>query len=397
MAIIKVLIKDKNTLELQENAVKGDLIDLGGLGTVDVSSVTEAMKTAARKEIESESILAKEKEVEAALLRQSKEFEEKRRDLELKLQARETEVKISLERQRAQENQKALEIKQAVTDIQTELKIKESQLKEQFERELKTKDEQISYYKDLKLKQNSKMLGETVERHCHLAFEQVRGLLPASVKFGKDTDASEGSMGDRIYREFDENNNEVLSIMFEMKNEGDETKTKQTNEQFFKELDKDRTQKKCEYAVLVTMLEKDNELYDSLYTVPEGLYKDMFVIRPQSFVKIIMWLRHVSRKLSSSRTELLAIKQRDIDYAEWDNNLEIVKNKFSKHVTSAGEKFKDAIEYIDKTIKNLENTKAALLGTDKQLQLATGDLDEFAAKKLAKNSPTVLKQLKNQK
>ena len=481
MAIVKVSIKDKNTLELQEDAKKGDTIDLISLSTADVSSVADAVKLVARKEVEQELSALKNKELETELLKKEKELNDKHqkelRDLEkekqtsamivgqkeseikrlkeeqeklletekklkqieinnsvaekdkellslkAELEKKDAAIKLELERKentiitlteraKHQEEARALETKRVMGDVErereklaealntkdTEYLLKEKSLKEQLENKLKEKEDEVAYYKDLKLKTNVKMLGETVEKHCDLAFEQIRGFLPSGVQFGKDTDSSEGSMGDRIYREYDENKNEILSIMFEMKNEGDETKTKQKNEQFFKELDKDRKQKKCEYAVLVTMLEKDNDLYNNgFYTVSENEYKDMFVVRPQEFTKIIMWLRNVAGKLSNSRRELITIQQRDRDYTEFDQQADTIREKFNKHYLAAVGKHTDAVEDIDKMIKVLTKMRENLLGSDKQLRLASEDLDNLTVKKLARNSPSIIEQTKQKK
>jgi len=426
MAVIKVSIKDKNTLELQEDAKKGDVIDLSCLSTADVGVVSDAVKIAARKEVEKEIEVTKSREIETELLKQEKELSEKHNKetaiLKAELQKKDTALEIEIERKKneinelnnklsLQETQKTFEIKQIVKDItnekeklenaltskNTEYELSEQKTKERYENALKEKDNLIAYYKDLKLKQNTKMLGETVEKHCHLAFETIRGLLPSNVEFGKDTDASEGSLGDRIYREFDDNGKEILSIMFEMKNEADATSTKKTNEHFLKELDKDRNQKKCEYAVLVSMLEKDNEMYDGIYTVPENKYKDMFVIRPQHFIQIITWLRNVAEKLSVSRRELMTIQQRDRDYTEFDIQADLLRERFEKHCLTAVNKHNDAIDNIDKMIKGLQKIKDDLLGSDKQLRLASEDLEKLTVKKLAKNSPSILEQIKTKK
>ena len=259
-----------------------------------------------------------------------------------------------------------------------------------YRAELSTKDKEIDLLKDMRLKQSTKMLGETLEKHCDLAFEQIRLALPETIQFGKDTDAKEGSMGDRIYREFDNEGNEILSIMFEMKNEADETKTKHKNEDFFKELDKDRNQKKCEYAVLVSLLEKDNDMYDGIYTVPPTKYRDMFVVRPQDFTKIIMWLRGVNAKIAATRTELEVVRNYNIDVSNFEMKFNEVRDKFGKHYSAAVDKHNSAVDEIDKIIKQLTKMREFLTGSDRQLKLALNDLDDLTVKKLAKNSPSIL-------
>jgi hypothetical protein len=480
MPVIKVSIKDKNTLELQEDAKKGDIIDLCGLTAADVSSVSEAVRTEAKREAVRELSEIRAKELEAELLKQERELSEKhgRRLLELEvdkekytliaerqkaeieklkteyerqlenekklrqieiassvagmkneilslkseldkkdgvltveLERKNSAIKALEEQMKHQEETRALETKRVLDDIErekeklsealctkdTEYELREKTLKEQLESKIKEKEEQVAYYKDLKQKLNVKMLGETLEKHCDVAFEGIRGFLPANVEYGKDTIAVDGSLGDRIYREYDEDGKEVLSIMFEMKNEHDATATKKTNESFFKELDKDRTRKKCEYAVLVSLLERDNDIYDGIYTVAENKFRDMFVVRPQHFTQIIMWLRNVAGKLSVSRNQLQEIRQRDIDYTAFDAQAGLLRDKFFKHYTAAVSRHNDAVDYIDKTIKELQKIKDALAGSDRQLRLASEDLEDLTVKKLAKNSPGILEQIKKNK
>lgn len=387
MSKIKVGVLDKNTLELLEDAKKGDIIDLTELGSVDISAVTETIKAVAKKEVEKELVALKEKEFEVKLLQQKIDLEKQQQDKILAMEVEQNKLNMALENQNK-------EIERIKLEKQKEIETEKQNLELTHKKELEIKDKQISLLSDMKLKQSTKMLGETLEKHCDIAFETIRGFLPDSVEYGKDTIATEGSLGDRIYREFDENGNEILSIMFEMKNEADETATKKKNEHFLKELDKDRNQKKCEYAVLVSLLEKDNEMYEGIYTVPNSKYKDMFVIRPQHFTQIIMWLRGVTQKVAASRMELVAIKQRDVDITEFDNKFSELRERFGKHYNSAVEKHTSAIEEIDKIIKQLTKMRDYLTGSDRNLQLAVNDLDDLTVKKLAKNSPSILEQLK---
>jgi hypothetical protein len=384
---IKVNIKDKDTLELQEDGKKGDVIDLSALDGADISSVTAEIKKAARKEVEREMEDLRAKELENELLKQEKALKDK-----YLTQIRETEK----ENDRLKgDNEQLKEIRER--DVNAERQKWELIVATQ-EVELKTeidgKNKEIDLLKDLRLKQSTKMLGETLERHCDLSFETIRGFLPSSVQYGKDTDAKEGSMGDRIYREFD-GGNEILSIMFEMKNEADKTATKKNNEHFYKELDKDRKQKGCEYAVLVSLLEKDNDMFDGIYTVPE--YKDMFVIRPQDFTKIIMWLRGVNNKLAESRTELAVVRNRNVDIAEFEKKFNDVRDKFGKHYSTAVDKHNSAVEEIDKIIKELTKMRDYLTGSDRQLQLALNDLDDLTVENLAKKSPSIKEEIKKLK
>ncbi|MDD4575232.1 MAG: DUF2130 domain-containing protein [Bacteroidales bacterium] len=390
MAKVKVIIKDKNTLELQEDAKRGDFIDLRDLDVADISAITESIKAVAKKEIEKEFTNLKEKELETALLKQEKEIKEQ---IQNQITAMEVE-KYKLDLVIKNQNEQIDKLKE---DEKKEIESARQALSLVHKSEIEQRDKEISLLKDMRLKQSTKMLGETLEKHCDLAFETIRGFLPDTIEYGKDTIASEGSLGDRIYREFDENENEILSIMFEMKNEADATATKKTNESFLKELDKDRNQKKCEYAVLVSLLEKDNGMYEGIYTVPSSKFKDMFVIRPQHFTQIIMWLRNVTQKVATSRNELMIIQQRDRDYTEFDNQAKMVVDKFNKHYLAGVEKHNTAIDEIDKTIKSLTKMRELLLGSDKQLRLASEDLENLTVKKLAKNSPSILEQVKSKK
>jgi len=388
MAQVKVSIKDKDTLELQEDAKKGDFIDLRDLDAADISAVTDTIKAVAKKEVEKELTALKETEFKARLLEQEKELSEQYQNKINNIEVEKFKSDLALE---ARNNEIERLKRENMETVETE----KQKLELSHKNEIDEKDKEISLLKDMRLKQSTKMLGETLEKHCDVAFETIRGFLPNNIEYGKDTNASEGSLGDRIYREFDASGNEILSIMFEMKNEADETATKKKNEHFFKELDKDRVQKKCEYAVLVSLLEKDNEMYDGLYTVPSSKFKDMFVIRPQHFTQIIMWLRTVMQKVSSSRMELVAIKQREIDITEFDNNFNQIREKFGKHYNSAVGKHISAVDEIDKIVKQLTKMRDLLTGSDRQLQLAVNDLDDLTVKKLAKNSHSILEQIKN--
>ena len=372
---VRVSIKDKDTLELQEDGCRGDVIDLSALDGADVSAVTAEIKKAARREVEKEIEEINAKELENKLLKQEKELKDK-----YLFQIRENQKendKLKIEKDRLQEDKER--------DVKAERQKYEiliSNKEKEFINRIESQNKEIDLLKDLRLKQSTKMLGETLERHC-------------DIFFGKDTDAKDGSMGDRIYREFDGEGKEVLSIMFEMKNEADKTATKQKNEHFFKELEKDRVQKKCEYAVLVSLLEKDNDMYAGIYTVPD--YKDMFVVRPQDFTKIIMWLRAVNNKLAAARNELAIVRNHNIDVAEFENKFVEVRDKFGRHYSSAIEKHNSAVEGIDEMIKKLNKMRDLLTGSDRQLQLALSDLDDLTVKNLAKKSPSIKDEIKKLK
>ena len=436
MKTVKVSIIDENTLSLLEDANKGDIISLKDLHErdIDKSNISDVVKAKIQSDVETElkKLKAqmneeKEKDLKIVVLQKEKELKEKMEGItkeEYEKYKNETaELKVQLEKLTIEnntlkeQNKKDIELatktveskyQKDITDKEYAIKKLEDEKKNieentknkmlleftekenNYKSEIITKDKEIDLLKDMRLKQSTKMLGETLEKHCDLAFEQIRLALPETIQFGKDTDAKEGSMGDRIYREFDNEGNEVLSIMFEMKNEADETKTKHKNEDFFKELDKDRNQKKCEYAVLVSLLEKDNDMYDGIYTVPPTKYKDMFVVRPQDFTKIIMWLRGVNAKIAATRTELEVVRNYNIDVSNFEMKFNEVRDKFGKHYSAAVDKHNSAVDEIDKIIKQLTKMREFLTGSDRQLKLALNDLDDLTVKKLAKNSPSIL-------
>lgn len=267
--------------------------------------------------------------------------------------------------------------------------IREQNLKDNYENQLHYKDEQIAQYKDFKARLSTKMLGETLERHCEISFEQIRSMAFHDAYFEKDNDAKEGSKGDYIFRDYDADKNEFISIMFEMKNEADTTSTKKKNEDFFKELDKDRKQKNCEYAVLVSMLEPENELYNSGIVDVSHKYEKMYVVRPQFFIPIITLLRNAATKSLEYKKELALIRAQNIDIANFEDALFEFKDKFSKNYELASRKFKTAIEEIDKTISHLQKTKDALLSSENNLRLANNKAEDLSIKQLTKNNPTM--------
>lgn len=277
----------------------------------------------------------------------------------------------------------------AVANSQRETELRAKQ--EQYEQQLKTKDEEIAFYKDFKAKQSTKMVGESLEQHCLNEFNTLRMTAFPKAYFEKDNDASAGSKGDFIFREFidDAESEELISIMFEMKNELDETATKHKNEDFFAKLDKDRREKKCEYAVLVSLLEADNEYYNNGIVDVSYRYEKMYVIRPQFFIPMITLLRNAALRSADYRHELALVKTQQIDVTNFESNMNAFKEGFSRNYRIASEKFEKAIEEIDKTIEHLQKTKDALLGSGNQLRLANDKADELSIKKLTKGAPSV--------
>lgn len=272
----------------------------------------------------------------------------------------------------------------------------ESSLKQQYATELqnkdaiiKYKDDEIARVKDMKLKLSTKMLGETLEQHCEIEFNKLRATAFQRAYFEKDNESKSGSKGDFIYRESDEAGNEIISIMFEMKNEADETATKKRNEDFFKELDKDRTEKKCEYAVLVSLLEAESEYYNTGIVDVSYKYPKMYVVRPQFFIPIITLLRNAAMNSIQYKAELAMVRSQNIDITNFEEKMNAFKEGFARNYDLASRKFKDAIDGIDKTIKELEKTKAALLSSENNLRLANNKTEELTIKKLTYNNPTM--------
>ena len=270
-----------------------------------------------------------------------------------------------------------------------ECQLKEQSLKEQYEEKLRFKEEEIARYKDFKSKLSTKMVGESLEQHCEIEFNQLRATGFKNAYFEKDNDAKTGSKGDYIYRDKDAEGIEFISIMFEMKNEMDTTSTKKKNEDFLKELDKDRREKNCEYAVLVSLLEPESELYNAGIVDMSHRYPKMYVIRPQFFIPIITLLRNAAANSLEYKHELEIIKAQNVDVSNFEAEMNDFKDKVSRNVRLASEKFKKAIEEIDKTIDHLQKTKEALLSSENNLRLANSKAEDLSIKRLTKNNPTM--------
>ncbi len=274
---------------------------------------------------------------------------------------------------------------------QTELKhqLSEQSLKERYEIQIQDRDQAIERLRDMKARLSTKMVGETLEQHCETEFNRIRAAAFPMAYFEKDNDARSGSKGDYIFRDFDTEKNEIISIMFEMKNEVDTTATKKKNEDFLKELDKDRREKTCEYAVLVSLLEPDNELYNSGIVDVSHRYNKTYVIRPQFFIPFLTLLRNAALKSLEVKAELALIKAQNIDVTNFENDLEAFKNAFSRNYDLASRRFQTAIDEIDKSIDHLQKTKDALLGADRNLRLANDKAQDVSIKKLTKKNPTM--------
>ena len=427
MKKLKVSIQDEHTLVLQEDGQKGDVIDLRSIHETDIDASTIASVVNSIKKDTFNAEVAKvreqverEKALEAKLKEQ--ELLEKVNSLKLEKESvaklaeanarnasqadiakREAEVAELRAQLQATITEKQLAVTEAVTRVErerdqllNELKNKdaekqllESSLKDKYSTELKNKDEMIAYYKDMKAKLSTKMVGETLEQHCEIEFEKLRASAFQRAEFGKDNDANSGSKGDYIYRETDERGTEVISIMFEMKNENDETATKKTNESFLKELDKDRREKRCEYAVLVSLLEADNELYNTGIVDKSHVFEKMYVVRPQFFIPIITLLRNAALNSLKYKQELALVQSQNIDVTNFESQLSDFRDSFGRSYRLASERFSDAVASIDKSIAQLQKTKENLLKSEDHYRIANNKADELTVKKLTRNNPTM--------
>lgn len=308
-------------------------------------------------------------------------------EVEKKLAINEAVQKLEKERDNLANDLKTKELEKQ--NLESSLKQKHTTELQSKDEIIKYKDEEISRVKDMKSKLSTKMLGETLEQHCEIEFNRLRATAFQKSYFEKDSDASSGSKGDYIYKESDDAGNEIISIMFEMKNENDQTTAKKRNEDFFKELDKDRTEKKCEYAILVSVLEADNELYNSGIVDVSHKYPKMYVVRPQFFIPIITLLRNAAMNSIQYKAELALVRSQNIDITNFEEKMNKFKEGFARNYDLASRKFKDAINGIDKTIKELEKTKEALLSSENNLRLANEKTEDLTIKKLTQGNPTM--------
>ncbi len=348
-------------------------------------AVSEAVS--AEKQLAQSVLQQKEEQARAALQKKDEELASRAQKIVL-LEANESSLKQQYEsRLEAKDLQMANERTAAKTQRENELRAKE----EQYAQQLKTKDDEIAFYKDFKARQSTKMVGESLEQHCMIEFNKLRMTAFPKAYFEKDNDASGGSKGDFIFREYidDEEKEELLSIMFEMKNELDETATKHRNEDFFAKLDKDRREKNCEYAVLVSLLEADNEYYNNGIVDVSYRYDKMYVIRPQFFIPMITLLRNAAMRAADYRHELAVVRSQQVDVTNFERNMNAFKEQFSRNYRIASDKFGKAIEEIDKTIDHLNKTKEALLASANQLRLANDKAEDLSIKKLTKGAPSV--------
>ena len=410
MKTLKVSIQDENTLKLQEDGQKGDLIDLKSIHETDIdkttiSSVVKSIKmnefnVQLRKELAN---VEKQKALEAQLESQKikdqakSELTQKEQEiaaLNTKLEAiarqAEADAKLqALQEQRQIEEKFRQELAAKETEI-SEIKHKKELEEEKLKEQIRASETALISLKEMRTKMSTKMIGESLEIHCENEFNRIRPIAFPNASFEKDNKVSKsGSKGDYIYRENDDDGNEILSIMFEMKNEADTTATKHKNKDFFKELDKDRREKNCEYAVLVSLLEKDNEFYDDIITVHE--YPNMYAVRPQHFITIIGFLRQGNLKSQALRRQIQILNNQNVDVTNFENNMNAFKDAFSRNYNLASTQFSKAIDEIDKTIDHLNKVKENLLKSDNNLRLANNKATDLSIKKLTADSPSVAK------
>lgn len=363
--------KDKNqAIKLAENELEKKLSTMLKEKDLEITKLIEELKS--KKQLE-------DSLVENTKIKTANEYKEEIAKLNIKIKELENEKDKNISSLKSQ-----LELDSK------EYALKEKNIKDVYENKLKDKDEMIAYYKDMKARQSTKMIGESLEVHCNNEFNTLRPLFP-NAYFEKDNDARTGSKGDFIFRDYDDEKTEIVSIMFEMKNEADMTATKHKNEDFFKELDKDRKEKRCEYAVLVSLLEIDNDYYNTGIVDVSYRYPKMYVIRPQFFIPLITLIRGAALNALEYKKEMLVLQNQNIDISHFEENMNAFKNGFAKNYRIASEKFSKAIEEIDKTIDHLQKTKDALISSDRNLRLANNKAEELTIKKLTRNSETMAK------
>ena len=372
------LAQEKATGELQKAEAEKDS-EIQGL-KAELGKVEEARKLAVAQAL---TVVEKERDKLTSDLKQANEASKAASEVaELKRQK-------ELQESSAQKDAEIQRLRAKIEASETSQKLAEKSLKEKYETQIQDRDDAIERLKDLKAKLSTKMVGETLEEHCENEFNQIRATAFPKAYFEKDNDAKTGSKGDYIFKDADADGNEIVSIMFEMKNESDTTATKKKNEDFFKELDKDRNEKGCEYAILVSLLESDSELYNSGIVDVSHRYLKMYVIRPQFFIPMITLLRNAAMNSLQYKAELALVKSQNIDVTNFEDKLESFKTGFARNYDLASRKFEDAIKEIDNSIKHLQKTKDALLGSQNNLRLANDKAQDVTIKKLTRGNPTM--------
>lgn len=387
--------KDKlKEVELAKSNIRNDMQEIASAKDAEIKKLEAKLEAeeVARKLAVTEALNSIEKERDLL----ANELEKARQDnlaasklAEEKLSASEATQKLAIAEALGKVEKERDELRSNLKQAELEKQLAEKSLKDKYETQIKDRDDAIERLRDMKARLSTKMVGETLEQHCETEFNRIRSTAFPNAYFEKDNDASSGSKGDFIFRDTDDAGTEIVSIMFEMKNESDTTATKKKNEDFLKELDKDRIEKGCEYAILVSLLEPESELYNSGIVDVFHRYSKMYVIRPQFFIPIITLLRNAAMKSLEYKTELALVKSQSIDITNFENDLEQFKTAFAKNYDLASRKFQTAIDEIDKSINHLQKTKDALLGTDRNLRLANDKAQDVTIKKLTRKNPTM--------
>ena len=350
-------------------------------------------QSAARKDAEIAALQSRlqtsQNELQLAITQALSSVEKERDALKAELQASLLQKKLAVAEAVGSVERERDALKAQLDASELQKKLAEQAMRDKYETQIKDRDEAIERLRDLKAKLSTKMVGETLEQHCQTQFDQLRATAFPRAYFEKDNDASSGSKGDYIFRDYAEGDTEIVSVMFEMKNESDTTATKKRNEDFFKELDKDRQEKGCEYAVLVSLLEPDSELYNTGIVDVGHRYPKMYVIRPQFFIPMITLLRNAALHAVQYKTELALVKAQNIDITQFEDKLEGFKNAFARNYELANRQFETAIEEIDKSIRHLQKTRDALVGADRNLRLANDKAQDVSIKKLTRGNPTM--------
>jgi hypothetical protein len=359
---LRVVEKERDALANQLAQVKQEVVSVTSLA--EAKLMNEVQKTASTKDSEIQGLKAK-------------------------LDAIETEKKLAINQAVSQVEKERDELKSNLVRAALEKELAEKSLKDKYETQIKDRDDAIERLRDMKAKLSTKMIGETLEQHCETEFNRIRATAFPKAYFEKDNDARSGSKGDYIFSDHDDGGTEIVSIMFEMKNESDTTATKSKNEDFLKELDKDRNEKGCEYAVLVSLLEPESELFNTGIVDMFHRYPKMYVVRPQFFIPMITLLRNAALNSLKYKTELATVRAQNIDITNFENELEAFKNAFSRNYELASNHFQKAIDEIDKSIDHLQKTKDALLSTSRNMRLANDKAQDVTIKKLTKDNPTM--------
>ncbi|NNJ95897.1 MAG: DUF2130 domain-containing protein, partial [Gammaproteobacteria bacterium] len=386
-----------NAVELAKNEIGSEMQKATAAKDAEIQKLKASIDAGevAQKLAVTEALSAIEKERDKLAATKDTEIQ----SLKANLNANEVAQKLAITDAVSAVEKERDELKNELKRAELEKQLAEKSLKDKYETQIKDRDDAIERLRDMKARLSTKMVGETLEQHCETEFNRIRATAFPRAYFEKDNDARTGSKGDYIFRDLDEAGTEIVSIMFEMKNESDGTTTKKKNEDFLKELDKDRTEKECEYAVLVSLLEPDSELYNSGIVEMFHRYPKMYIVRPQFFLPIITLLRNAAMNSLEYKTELALVKAQNIDIINFESDLEKFKTAFGKNYDLASRKFKTAIDEIDKSIDHLQKTKDALLGTDRNLRLANDKAQDVTIKKLTRRNPTMaskFEELKDQ-